>query len=150
MTTTTATTTSRPGPAGKPRWPYQGPPQRTVLLASLAVVVGAFLPWIMTGLGNFSGMGGPGTWTVFAGVIGVGSALMRRRWAVALHATVIAAMAIAIPIWQVLHLWTRVGFEGWLPGFGMLSTLAAGLVMARAAAQLLGPMTRSRRTTPPA
>lgn len=119
--------------AAKPRWPYAGPGQQTLLWASVLITLGAFLPWVMTGVGNFTGMRGAGTWTVFAGVVGLGASLMRRRRLVLIHAVGIAAIAIALPLWQVVHLLGLVGFGGWLPGIGLLMTLGGGVAIARAA-----------------
>lgn len=124
-----------PGDA-RPRWPYVGRGQQTLLWASILITVGAFLPWLMTSLGTFSGMRGAGTWTVFAGVIGIGASLMRRRRLVLLHAVGIALIAIALPLWQVVHLVGLVGLRGWLPGIGLLMTFGGGVAIARAALEL--------------
>jgi len=122
--------------AARPRWPYVGRGQQTLLWASILITVGAFLPWLMTSLGTFGGMRGAGTWTVFAGVIGIGASLMRSRRLVLLHAVGIAVVAIALPLWQVVHLVGLVGWGGWLPGIGLLMTFGAGVAIARAALEL--------------
>jgi len=134
-TTRDAAATSSPV-AARPRWPYAGHGQQTLLWASILITVGAFLPWVMTSLGTFGGMRGAGTWTVFAGVIGIGASLMRRRRLVLLHAIGIAVIAIALPLWQVVHLVGMVGPRGWLPGIGLLMTLGGGVAIARAALEL--------------
>jgi hypothetical protein len=128
----------RPAPA-EPRarrWPYVGHGQQTLAWASVLVLLGAFLPWVMTGVGTFTGMRGAGTWTVFAGAIGLGAALMRHRRVVLVHAVAIAVVAIALPVWQVVHLLRLVGLQGWLPGIGLIMTLAGGIVIARAAVEI--------------
>lgn len=135
-------TTSRdPGAAAspavaRPRWPYAGRGQQTLLWASILITVGAFLPWLMTSVGTFGGMRGAGSWTVFAGVIGIGASLMRRRRLVLVHAVGIAAIAIVLPLWQVVHLVGLVGWGGWLPGIGLLMTFGGGVAIARAALEL--------------
>jgi hypothetical protein len=121
---------------GRPRWPYAGHGQQTLAWASALITIGAFLPWLMTGVGTFTGMRGAGTWTVFAGVIGLGAALMRRRRLVLIHAAGIAAIAIALPVWQLLHIISLVGFQGWLPGIGLIMTLGGGVATARATLEL--------------
>lgn len=127
-------TTAAPSPtATRPRWPYVGRGQQTLLWASVMILVGAFLPWLMTPFGTFTGMRGAGTWTVFAGAIGIGASLMRSRPVVLVHAVGIAAIAIALPSWQLAHMITLVGFRGWLPGVGLIMTLAGGVVVSRAA-----------------
>jgi hypothetical protein len=123
-------------PAARPRWPYAGHAQQTLLWASILITVGAFLPWLMTSLGTFGGMRGAGSWTVFAGVIGIGASLMRSRRLVFVHAIGIAAIAIALPLWQVVHLVGLVGLRGWLPGIGLIATFVGGVAIARAALEL--------------
>lgn len=127
-----------PSPAlrGRPRWPYAGHGQQTLSWASVLITVGAFLPWVMTGVGNFTGMRGAGSWTVFAGVLGLGASMMRSRRLVLLHAVGIAGIAIVLPAWQLVHMLSLVGVRGWLPGIGLLMTLGAGIVIARAAMEL--------------
>jgi hypothetical protein len=122
--------------AARPRWPYAGHGQQTLLWASILITVGAFLPWLMTSFGTFGGMRGAGSWTVFAGVIGIGASLMRSRRAVHVHAIGIAAIAIALPLWQVVHLVGTVGVRGWLPGIGLIMTLVGGVAIARATREL--------------
>ncbi len=129
--------TTSPSPAATtPRWPYAGHGQQTLLWASALITVGAFLPWLMTGFGTFGGMRGAGTWTVFAGVIGIGAGLMRSRRLVFVHAIGIAAIAIALPTWQLLHTVRMVGFQGWFPGIGLVMTLGAGVIIANAAREI--------------
>jgi hypothetical protein len=134
MDNATASAPSRP--AARPRWPYVGHGQQTLVWASALILVGAFLPWLMTGVGTFTGMRGAGTWTVFAGAIGIGASLMRSRRLVLLHAYGIAAVAILLPLWQVLHLLGLVGLSGWLPGIGLIMTFAGGIAVARAAIEI--------------
>jgi hypothetical protein len=130
------TATAATAATARPRWPYAGHGQQTLLWASILITVGAFLPWLMTSFGTFGGMRGAGSWTVFAGVIGIGASLMRRRRWVYVHAVGIAAIAIALPLWQVVHLATTVGFRGWLPGIGLIMTLVGGVAIARATLEL--------------
>ncbi len=134
--TTSDAATAAAAPAARPRWPYAGHGQQTLLWASILITVGAFLPWLMTSLGTFGGMRGAGSWTVFAGVIGIGASLMRSRRLVLLHAVGIASIAIALPLWQVVHLVGLVGWRGWLPGIGLIMTFGGGVAIARAALEL--------------
>jgi hypothetical protein len=132
----TSSPAGSPASATRPRWPYAGHGQQTLLWASILITVGAFLPWLMTSFGTFGGMRGAGSWTVFAGVIGIGASLMRSRRLVLLHAVGIAALAIALPLWQVVHLLGTVGVRGWLPGIGLIMTFGGGVAIARAALEL--------------
>jgi hypothetical protein len=136
ITRDATTGSSAPAAVSRPRWPYAGHGQQTLLWASILITVGAFLPWLMTSFGTFGGMRGAGSWTVFAGVIGIGASLMRRRRMVYVHAVGIAAIAIALPLWQVVHLLGTVGWRGWLPGIGLLMTFGGGIAIARATLEL--------------
>ncbi len=131
-----AAPTGSPDVPAPPRWPYAGHGQQTLLWASVLITVGAFLPWLMTGVGTFTGMRGAGSWTVFAGVIGIGVSLVRSRRVVLLHAIGIAGIAIALPTWQLVHTISLVGFRGWLPGIGLIMTLGGGIAIGRAAREI--------------
>lgn len=106
------------------------PGRRALVLASLMVLFGAFLPWVTTPIGSFSGMTGAGVWTFYAGSLGLAGALIRRPLASAVQAGILAAAAIALPAWQVLHL---LGLGGWTPGLGLVLTFFGGLLAAQAA-----------------
>lgn len=134
MSDATATPTARP--AARPRWPYVGHGQQTLCWASALILLGAFLPWLMTGVGTFTGMRGAGTWTVFAGAIGLGASMIRRHRVVVVHAVAIAAVAILLPLWQLVHVIVLVGLRGWLPGIGLVMTLAGGVAIARSIRQM--------------
>jgi hypothetical protein len=52
------------------------------------------------------------------------------------HAIGIAAIAIVLPLWQVVHLLGTVGPRGWLPGIGLIMTFGGGVAISRAALEL--------------
>ena len=113
------------------------PGSRRLLGAALLVLFGAFLPWVSTAAGNVSGVRGAGLWTMYAAALGIAGAIIRSpRWA-AVHAAVLAAVAVVLPLWQVLHLAGLVGFAGWLPGPGLVLTLGGGVLAGAAAVSLL-------------
>jgi hypothetical protein len=101
------------------------------------VLFGAFLPWVATGAGNVLGVRGAGLWTMYAAVLGVAGALIRRPRLAAAHAAVLAVAAIALPLWQVAHLVALVGFSGWMLGPGLVLTLGGGVLAGSAAVSLL-------------
>lgn len=109
---------------------------RHLLGASLMILVGAFLPWIHTGVGNVLGFEGPGMITMYAAFLGIAGAIVRSPRVVAVHAALVAAPALVLPIWQVGRFVDRVGFEGWMPGAGTVLTLGGGAVAAVAAYRL--------------
>lgn len=123
--------------AARTSTPRRTPASRHLLGASAMVLVGAFLPWISTGLGNVVGIRGAGLWTMYAAVLGVAGAIVRSPGLAALHAGLLAAVATVLPLWQVLNLVSKVGLSGWIPGVGLVLTLGGGVVAGFAAASLL-------------
>lgn len=112
------------------------PANRRLLLAALLILVGAFLPWLATGAGNVSGVRGAGLWTMYAAVLGLAGAAVRSPRIAALHAAVLAVVALALPLWQVMHLVGLVGFAGWVPGPGLVMTVGGGILAGSAALAL--------------
>jgi hypothetical protein len=138
-----------PQQAGRGR-ARRSPASRRLLFAALLVLVGAFLPWLATGAGNVSGVRGAGLWTMYTAVLGLAGAAIRSHRLAALHAAVLAVVAIALPLWQVVHLAGLVGFAGWLPGPGLVMTFGGGVLAGSAALTLFrasGP--GARRADPP-
>lgn len=109
---------------------------RRLLGAALMVLLGAWLPWLYTGLGSIAGVRGAGLWTMYAAVLGLAGAIIRRRRLAALHAGALAVVAVALPLWQVVHLMSLVGLAGWMPGPGLVLTLGGGVLAATAARSL--------------
>lgn len=133
-TTSAAPTGARPAAGARRRWPYAGPGQLGLLFASLGVGIGSFLPWVDTAVGSFTGMAGPGVWTLYAAVLGLAGALVRRPRLAAVHAGLTGVVAVALPLWQGLRLLRLCTGGACLPGIGLLLVLAAGvaaLVQAR-------------------
>lgn len=122
------------------------PASRRLLVAALLILVGAFLPWLATGAGNVSGVRGAGLWTMYAAVLGLAGAAVRSPGLAALHAAVLAVVAVALPLWQVLHLLGLVGFAGWVPGPGLVMTIGGG-VLAGSAGLTLYRASQAERAT---
>ncbi|MFZ5869237.1 MAG: hypothetical protein ACOYXW_01695, partial [Actinomycetota bacterium] len=101
---------------------------RQLLGAALMVLVGAFLPWVSTAAGNVSGVRGAGLWTMYAAFLGVAGAILKAPKVAGVHAAVMAVAAVALPVWQVLHLTGLVGLTGWVPGPGLVLTLGGGVL----------------------
>lgn len=117
---------------------------RHLLGASLMILVGAFLPWIHTGVGNILGFEGPGLVTMYAAFLGIAGAIVRSPRVVSVHAALVAVPALVLPVWQVARFVTRVGFEGWMPGAGAVLTFGGGVIAAVAAVRLWQEGTRAR------
>ena len=101
------------------------------------ILVGAFLPWVYTGAGSVSGVTGAGLWTMYAAFLGVAGAIIRSPRLAAVHAGVLAVVATGLSLWQVVHLLSKVGLSGWMPGAGLVLTFGGGVVAGVAAAALL-------------
>lgn len=114
----------------------RSPGSRRLLGAALMVLFGAFLPWVATAAGNVSGVRGAGLWTMYAAVLGIAGAIIRSQVLAAAHAAVLAVVALALPLWQVLHLANLVGFSGWAPGPGLVLTAGGGVLAGSAAVSL--------------
>ena len=109
-------------------WPPAHPAQLRLLLASVVVILGSFLPWVVTGFGTYRGIAGPGLWTFYAGVFGIAGALIPMRRLAVLHGAALTLAALFLPMWQVQRIVTPIGYEGWTPGFGLGVVVLAGLV----------------------
>ena len=113
------------------------PGRRQLLLASLMVVFGSFMPWISTSLGSISGLRGPGLWTFYFSMLGIAGVIVPWRRAAGVQALVFAAVAVALPVWQLLRLYRLVQFQGWMPGPGLVLVFGGGVLAAVAARKLL-------------
>ena len=107
-----------------------------LLGASLMILVGAFLPWVYTGAGNVLGIRGAGLWTMYAAFLGLAGALVRSPRLASGQAAVLALVATVLPLWQLVHLFGRVGLSGWMPGAGLVLTLGGGVLAGFAAVGL--------------
>lgn len=103
------------------------------------VLFGSFLPWIDTAVGSVSGVRGAGLWTFYAGMLGLAGALIPMRRVAAVQAAIFALVALLVPAWQVVHLLSLVGTEGWVPGPGLVMVLGGGVLAATAATRLFRP-----------
>lgn len=130
--------TSTPGPREALGRQRLLPGQSRLVWASVLVVVGAITPWVATVAGNLLGVQGGGLWTLAAGGVGVASVAFRRRGIVVGHGIVVTVTTLAIAGWQGVHL-VRLGcdFRVCAPSFGLVLTLAGGLLAASAVRRLL-------------
>jgi hypothetical protein len=107
--------------------------QRRLLGAASMAGLGAFLPWIYTGVGAVSGARGAGLWVFYAATLGLAGALVPMRRLAAVQGAVLAVVAVGLTGWQLLHMLSLVGLQGWLPGPGLVLCLGGGLLAGRAA-----------------
>ncbi len=113
------------------------PAKRQLFIASMMVIFGSFMPWVSTSLGSISGLRGPGLWTFYFSMLGIAGVLIPWRRVAGVQALVFAGVAVALPIWQVGRLYRLVGFDGWMPGPGIVLVFGGGVLAAVAARRLL-------------
>ncbi|MGB6003170.1 MAG: hypothetical protein WBG36_00945 [Ornithinimicrobium sp.] len=113
--------------------------QRRLLLASVALILGGWLPWLYTGVGAISGARGAGLWVFYAGLLALAGALLPPRFGLAalVQAVVVALVAMGLPLWQVWRVLNLVGTQGWLPGPGLVMSFFGGVLCALAVRDLL-------------
>ncbi|MBR7743231.1 hypothetical protein KC207_08005 [Phycicoccus sp. BSK3Z-2] len=110
--------------------------RKRLLLASAMGLVGSFLPWLLTGVGNVNGARGAGLYVAYAAVLGLAGALMPMRRVASVQGFVLASAAVVLPLWQLVHIWSLVGFAGWTPGPGLVMCLGAGVLAGIGSLQL--------------
>ncbi|NHA69904.1 hypothetical protein [Phycicoccus flavus] len=127
-------TTAAPAPARVRR--RLEPARKRLLLASGIALLGAFLPWLYTGVGTVNGARGAGLWVAYAAFFALAGALLPKRRLSAFQGAVLAVVAAALSVWQVVHLASLVGFAGWMPGPGLVMSFGAGVLAGVAALEL--------------
>lgn len=127
-----------PGRSAPPLRRRRLPGQGKALGAAALVILGAFLPWMYTGIGNFNAFRVAGPWTFYAGFLALGAGLIPHRMVAGVSAAVAAVPAVVLPVWQLVHMFNLVGMEGWRPGPGAVMTIGGGVLAAVAAWQVLG------------
>ncbi len=106
-------------------------PGRRQLAGAVAMIAfGSLMPWISTALGSISGARGPGLWTFYAAMLGLAACLVPLRRLALAQGALMALVAIGLPVWQLVHVWSLVGTEGWLPGPGLVLVFGGGVLAA--------------------
>jgi hypothetical protein len=62
----------------------------------------------------------------------------------------VAAVAVGLPAYHLLRMWSQVGFSGWMPGPGAVLSVAGGVLCAIGARELLTLTEEPARTGAPA
>lgn len=145
--------TTQPGqrislvPSDRARKPMH-PARKRLIVAVLLVMVGSFLPWIYVGGVPKSGALGPGLWTFYGSMLGVAGVLLPFHKVGAVHAGLMAVVALFVPAWQVVHILGLVGFGGWMPGPGLVMVFGGGVVAVGCAIRLFRASAVSIATRP--
>lgn len=112
------------------------PARKRLILGVGLIAVGSFLPWLYFAGMPKSGALGPGLWTFYASMLGIAAIMLPFHRIGAVHAAILAAVAIVVPVWQLARVIDVIGFGGWMPGPGMVMVLAGGVVAAGCAVRL--------------
>ena len=128
-----ATTSSAPATASTRTRRARVPGKGQLLGATVMVLFGSFMPWLYTALGSVSGARGAGLWTFYAAILGLAAVLIPHRLTAVIHAAIFSAACVGIIAWQMVHLFTRVGTEGWTLGPGIVLVLGGGILAGVAA-----------------
>ncbi len=86
-------------------------------------------------------------WIFYVGLLALAGGLLppRFRLAALVQALIVAAVAIALPVWQVGRMISLVGFAGWAPGPGLVMTFGGGMLCAIAARDLRAPASADQK-----
>ncbi|MEM9131924.1 MAG: hypothetical protein AAF962_03510 [Actinomycetota bacterium] len=125
-----------PSPKTSRLWSH--PKQRLLLLLAAGIIIGAFLPWLETPVGTYRAWAGPGQYLFYAGVIGFAGGLVPIRMAAVIQGAIMSAVAITLPVWQILKIFSAVRLDGWVPGIGMILILGCGIMGVRTTLTLAG------------
>lgn len=122
------------------------PGRKRMLWASIALFLGAFLPWMYTPLGTVSAIGvmgdlmlggQPGAWVLYASFAALAAGVAPWRMFSVVNGFLVAALAVGLPAYHLLRMWSDVGFSGWTPGPGVVLSVAGGVLCAIGARELL-------------
>lgn len=115
------------------------PGQMRLLAAGAFMALGGWLPWVYTQAGVvIIGAVGAGLWVFYAGLLAIAGGLLPAslRVMAMVQAALVGLVAIGLPLWQVVHLYRLVGFEGWAPGPGLVLSAFGGVLALMASLQL--------------
>jgi hypothetical protein len=122
------------------------PGRKRMLWASIALFLGAFLPWMYTQLGTVSAIGvlgdlmlggQPGAWVLYAAFMALAAGVAPWRMFSVVNAVLVAAIAVGLPVYHLVRMWSEVGLSGWMPGPGVVLSVAGGVLCAIGARELL-------------
>lgn len=100
------------------------------------LMIGGFLPWLYTPIGQVSGIRGPGLWGFYAGMLALAGGIVPLPRLAVVQALICGAVGVVLPVWQVIHVLGLVGTQGWYPGPGLVLTLGGGVLSLNAARTL--------------
>lgn len=112
------------------------PGQGMLLGVAALLAVGAFLPWLYTSFGQVSGFRGPGIWTFYAALLALAGGIVPLPRLAAVQGIICGLVGVALPVWQVIHVLTLVGTDGWYPGPGLVLSFGGGVLSLVAARRL--------------
>jgi hypothetical protein len=115
------------GARAQGRWPYFGRPQKRLLVAGIAMWIGALLPWVMILGQSLRAAPLALSWALWAGLMTLAGASVRWRNIATLSAVLGGGGAIYLTTWQATTLFKACLSTQCLPGPGLVLLLAAGV-----------------------
>jgi hypothetical protein len=115
------------GVGDRRRWPYLGPPQRSLLFAAAGIFLGAALPWALVLERWLWGSPLAISWVLWAGLMTIVAAWVPWRVIVVVSALAGGGTAVGFAIWQTVRVLDVCPLSlQCLPGPGVGVLLAAG------------------------
>jgi len=109
------------------RWPYLGRAQKRLMVAGVAMWIGAILPWVLILGHSLRATPLALTWALWAGLMTLAGASVRWRNIAALSAALGGGAAIYLAVWQATTLFDACLSTQCLPGPGLIVLLGAGV-----------------------
>ena len=109
------------------RWPYLGRAQKRLLVAGVAMWIGAILPWVLILGQSLRATPLALSWALWAGLMTLAGASVRWRTIATLSAVLGGAAAIYLAVWQATTLFDVCLSTQCLPGPGLILLFAAGV-----------------------
>jgi hypothetical protein len=115
------------GAGAQERWPYFGRAQKRLLVAGIAMWIGAILPWVLVLGHSLRAAPLALSWALWTGLMTLAGASVRWRNIATLSAAVGGASAIYLATWQATTLFKVCLSTQCLPGPGLVLLFAAGV-----------------------
>jgi hypothetical protein len=115
------------GARAQGRWPYFGRPQKRLLVAGIAMWIGALLPWVMILGQSLRAAPLALSWALWVGLMTLAGASVRWRNIATLSSVLGGGGAIYLATWQATTLFKACLSTQCLPGPGLVLLFAAGV-----------------------
>ncbi|MGH2698376.1 MAG: hypothetical protein ACRDJL_04160 [Actinomycetota bacterium] len=115
------------GARAQERWPYLGRAQKGLLVAGIAMWIGALLPWVLVLGQSLRAAPLAMSWALWAGLMTLAGASVRWRNMATLSAVLGGGGALYLATWQSTTLFKACFSTQCLPGPGLVLLFGAGV-----------------------